>query len=130
MVELIYKELSYKVQGAFFEVYKSLGTGHKVLIYEKALVAQLKELCLEVESQKRIPIHFRKQYLGVYVPDIVVDDSILIEVKSKPVMIQEDIRQFWHYLKVSKYKVGYLVNFGNHGRVHYLRRVYDLAREA
>ena len=58
MVELLYKELSYKIQGAFFNVYKQLGNGFKESIYHKALIKELKNTNLDIETQKRIDIYY------------------------------------------------------------------------
>ncbi len=128
MAELIYKDLSYKIQGAFFEVYKSFGNAHKESIYHNALLEEMKKIGLKVESQKRITVHYKGNRVGVYTPDIIVENLVLTEVKSKPALIRSDLIQFWHYLKGSEYRLGYLVNFGSINRVEYIRRVYDTAR--
>jgi GxxExxY protein len=66
--------------------------------------------------------------VGVYIPDFVVGESIIVEIKSKPLLTKSDLQQFWYYLKNTDYKVGYLVNFGKPGKVELIRRVYDSAR--
>ncbi|MCK5580210.1 MAG: GxxExxY protein [Candidatus Omnitrophica bacterium] len=128
MTKLIYKDLSYKIQGAFFEIYKSFRDAHKEAIYHKALVKELKQLNLKIESEKRIKIEYKGTLVGFYVPDIIVNELVLIEIKSKPIITKNDSHQFWHYLKVSDYKLGYLVNFGKPDGVEFQRRVYDTAR--
>ena len=129
MADLLHKELSYQVQGAFFEVYKSFNNAFKEKVYHNALVTELKKRGLKIETEKRINIFYQNEKVGVYVPDIVVEDCIIIELKRKPKLTKSDLKQFWQYLKGSKYKVGYLVNFGQSKRVEYIRRVYDTARE-
>jgi len=125
MVEIIHKDLSYQVQGAIFEVYKALGCSFKEVAYDNALFQELSsERKFLVERQKRINIFFKGQRVGTYVPDLVVEDKILIEVKAKSFLIIKDFDQFWDYLKGSDYKVGYLVNFGKPGGVEMIRRVY------
>ena len=56
------------------------------------------------------------------------NDKIIIEIKCKVFLTQEDIKQFWHYLKATNYKLGFLINFGPKG-VKIIRRVYDTARQ-
>lgn len=129
MGELLYKELSYEIQGAFFEVYKQLGSAHKEMIYQNALLEELKSRRLNISAQKRLDVYFKDKKVGTYVPDIIIEDAVLIEIKSKPRLIPNDIRQFWYYLRGSKYRVGYLVNFGSSEKVEFIRRVYDTARQ-
>ena len=125
---LLYKELSYKLQGAFFAVYKEFGNAYKEVIYHNALIEELKNIDIYVESERHINVYYRDKKVGVYVPDLVIENSIIAEIKCKPRLTQEDIKQFWYYLKGSEFKVGYLVNFGSLGKVEYIRRVYDTAR--
>jgi len=67
--------------------------------------------------------------VGVYIPDQVVENKVIIEIKVKPFLTKQDIQQFWNYLKGSEYKVGYLVNFGKAGGVEIIRKVYNTARD-
>lgn len=129
MGELLYKELSYEIQGAFFEVYKSLGNGFKENVYHEALKEELSHRNFGIESEKKILVYYRGKKVGTYVPDLIVNTEVLIEIKCKPVLSNEDVKQFWYYLKGSEYKVGYLVNFGRPARVEFIRRVYDTARK-
>lgn len=64
----------------------------------------------------------------MYVPDLIISDSIVMELKAKPYLHKEDISQFWYYLKNSKFKLGFLVNFGKANGVEIVRRVYDKSR--
>lgn len=127
--KLLYKELSYFIQGGAFEVYKQFRNRHKENIYLRSLVQYLKNKSLKVDKERQIPIYFQNKKVGIYIPDIVVNDSIFIELKCKTFITQDDIKQFWHYLKCSNYKVGYLINFGSPKGVQLIRRVYDTARK-
>ena len=128
MDTLLYKELSYSLQGAFFNVYKALGNGFKESVYHNALIEEIRSLNIEINSQKRINIYYHSKKIGVYIPDLIIDESIIVEIKAKPLITTGDIKQFWYYLKGSEYKVGYLVNFGQPRKVELIRRVYDTAR--
>jgi len=63
------------------------------------------------------------------VPDLIINDSILIELKAKPRLLKEDEKQFWYYLKGTDYKLGFLINFGAPDGVEIVRKVYDSARK-
>ncbi|TSC53533.1 MAG: hypothetical protein LiPW39_217 [Parcubacteria group bacterium LiPW_39] len=82
----------------------------------------------KIESQKRIDVYFRNEKVGIYAPDKIVSGIILLELKCKPFITREDEKQFWHYLKASSYKVGFLINFSPK-KLEFRRRVYDMARE-
>jgi GxxExxY protein len=126
--KLLYKEESYLIQGAAFEIYKQFRNRHKEIVYQRALIEYLKNKGLKIDKEKQIPIYFQNKKVGVYTPDIVVNDNIFIELKCKPIITSDDIKQFWYYLKCSNYKVGYLINFGSPRGVQIIRRVYDTAR--
>lgn len=127
--KLLYKQESYLIQGGAFEVYKQFRNNHKEKIYQRALVEYLKEKGLIINSEKQIPIFFKEKNVGTYIPDIVVNDSIFIELKCKPFISKEDLQQFWYYLKATSYVLGYLINFGAPDGVQITRRVYDKARK-
>ena len=110
--DFLFENESYKVRGACFAVYKILGGGIKEKIIEKALMKELENTGLSIETQKRIDILYNKEKIGVYIPDIVVNQNIMIELKSKPFITTNDEKQFWGYLKGSEYTLGFLVNFG------------------
>ena len=127
--KLLYEKESYLIRGACFDLYKELGNGHKESVYQRGLSVLLKEKDLVVESEKRIPVTINGKSLGNYTPDFVIDNSILLETKAKPYLTVQDKKQFWHYLKVTDYKLGFLINFGKSGGVQIIRRIYDEARK-
>lgn len=110
--KLLFPNLSYQIRGACFEVYNALGPGHKESVIEKALIRELQLRNLIVENQKNISIHYKGKKVGSYIPDIIVNNKIIIELKAKPVFVKSDIKQFWYYLKASPYHLGFLINFG------------------
>ena len=109
---LLYEEESYKIRGACFNVYNTLGGGIKEKIIENALIKELGLQGLKVSNQVRIDMFYNGEKIGVYIPDIVIADKIICELKSKPFISKEDEKQFWGYLKGSKYELGFLINFG------------------
>jgi len=110
--DFIFEEESYKVRGACFNVYNALGGGIREKIIERALVKELEELGFQTAEQQRIAIEYKGEKIGYYIPDLVVNNTIIIELKSKPFLTREDEKQFWGYLKGSKHRLGFLVNFG------------------
>lgn len=129
MGKLIYQEESYLIRGAFFDVYKKFRNNHKEKIYRDALGLALTKKGLSVSKEKRIDIFYDFKKVGTYVPDLVVNSEIFVEIKAKPTILRQDIQQFWYYLKNSNYKLGFLVNFGELGGVKIIRRVYDTSRK-
>jgi len=124
MVELIYKQESYIIQGVAFDIYKKFRNRHKEKIYQNSFYSGLKDKGLNVEKEKRIDILYSNKKVGTYTPDLVVNNAIFIELKVKPRITQEDIRQFWYYLKASGYRLGFLINFGASNGVQIIRRIY------
>jgi len=113
MTKLLYQEESYGIRGACFDVYNELGGGIKETIIERALVLAFKSRGLDIKTQVRIDVNYAGNKIGTYIPDMVVNDKIVIEIKSKKFISDGDRKQFWGYLKGSNYKLGFLINFGS-----------------
>ena len=109
--DFIYEDLSYKIRGACFKVYNTLGGGIKEKIIERALSNELLGQGMTVKNQMKIDVIYNNEKIGVYIPDVVVNNKIIIEIKSKPFIIKEDEKQFWGYLKNSMYELGFLAGF-------------------
>lgn len=129
MAMLLYEKKSYLIRGACFELYKKFGGAFKESVVHRALVIELRHKGLKVETQKRINLFHRGEKVGVYIPDVIVEGEILMELKVKPFLAKEDERQFWHYLRGSSYRLGFLINFGSR-ELEIKRRIYDKARPA
>jgi len=99
MGELLYEQESYKIRGACFEVWKQFGSVFKETVVERALAKEFKGRGLSIERQKRIDILYKDEKVGTYIPTFVIDDKIIVEIKVKPILIQEDKKQFWYYLR-------------------------------
>lgn len=125
--DLLYPELSYEVVGAIYEVWKKLGSAFKESIYQKALEQEFQKRQIYFDSQKQIPVIYNEKKIGVYVPDFVINDKILLEIKYLPRITFKEKKQVWYYLKGTDYKLLLLVNFGG-PRLEIIRRIYDKAR--
>lgn len=122
---ILHKDLSYAVQGAFYEVFNKYGRGFKESIYQEALTEEFEKRKLPFDREKRITIHSidSGKLFGVYIPDFVVDDKIVIEIKATDFTIKSNLEQHTSYLKATRYEVGYLVNFGT-PRLYVKRTIY------
>jgi GxxExxY protein len=126
--KLLYEKETYLIRGACFKVWKEFKGTFKESVIHKALTEELNFLGLKVEINKRINVYYRGKKIGIYIPDLIINDLILIELKRKPFLTRLDEQQFWYYLKASSYKLGFLINFGDH-KLEIKRRVYDKARK-
>jgi GxxExxY protein len=105
-------EISYKIRGSIFKVYNELGAGLFESVYEKALVYQLKKDGLEVKSQVSIPVYYDEQLLDIgFILDILVEDKVIIELKSVEEFSKVHHKQIQNYLKLTNLRLGILVNF-------------------
>ena len=105
-------EVTYKIRGSIFSVYKELGPGLLESVYEAALIYQLRKDGLYVESQKKIDVYYDGKLLPVdFRLDIVVEDKVIVELKSVEMLKDLHKKQLLTYLKLSGRKVGLLVNF-------------------
>ena len=111
--KLFYKEISSKIKGSCFDVYKKFGGALEEHIINKALILELKRRGLKVETQKRIPVISQGEKAKAYAHDIIVEGKILIELKVKSCLTKEDERQFWYHLRDSDRILGFLINFGS-----------------
>lgn len=127
--KLLYLKESFLIRGACFAIYKKFRNTQKEIVYQKSLFEELKLKGLNVEREKQIAIFYLGKKVGVYTPDLTVNDIILIELKAKPFIHKEDIEQFWQYLRNSKFRLGFLINFGEPHGVKIIRKVYDTARK-
>ena len=113
MSQLIHHQLSHKVLGIAFKVHNQLGRGLHECAYEEAFCIELANAGISYSRQHVYPIHYNGQYIGTYIADIVVSNTIIVELKSvrelNPVMFAQAI----NYLKLSGLQVAYLINFHN-----------------
>jgi len=128
MEKLLYEDITYDIRGACFWVWKEFRGAFKEVVVDKALTKELIKRKRRVEDQKRIDIYYDDERVGTYIPDKIIDDKVLVEVKCKKFMTKQDIDQFWKYLKGSQYKLGLLINFSP-TKLEIKRVVYDTARK-
>jgi GxxExxY protein len=104
-------EITYAINGAVFEVNKSLGHGFLEKVYENALIVELKQRGLEAKAQFPINVFYKNKIVGEYFADIIVEDCIVIEIKYVEQLAKIHEAQLLNYLKATNLSVGLLVNF-------------------
>ena len=105
-------ELSYKIRGATYNVYKILGPGLLENAYETALCYELREMGLSVERQISLPLRYKGVEIdGGYRIDLMVEEKVIIEVKSIAGIAPVHHKQLLTYLKLTNLKLGLLINF-------------------
>ena len=112
-MELIYKEEFYLIKQACITVRKKLGNGFLEKVYENALLVELKRLGLSAVPQKELLVQYRNQTIGQYFADIVVNDKIIIELKTVKNIENIHKMQVLNYLKATGHELGLLINFPN-----------------
>jgi len=112
MSELLYKDLSYRLVGCCIRVQNTLGSGHKESVYQKSLAIELAKDNIRFEEQKTLNMLYDNKKVGIYRPDFIVEDKIVIEIKAVEFVPKDYERQLIYYLKGTNYKLGYLINFG------------------
>jgi GxxExxY protein len=110
---MIHEEMTEKILKVCFDVSNELGCGFLESVYQNALLFALREAGLKAESQTPLKVTFRGQIVGEFFADIVVENSVLLELKAAKALAPEHLAQVMNYLKATGIEVGLLVNFGN-----------------
>ena len=117
-------EISYKIRGAIFKVYNKLGPGLFESVYESALHYELIKLDLSVERQVAITIPYDELILDVaFRVDLLVEDKIIIELKSVEDLAPIHYKQIATYLRLTNKKIGLLVNFNTLNILDDIKRI-------
>jgi len=104
-------DITYKINGAVFEVNRVLGPGFLEKVYENALAKELKTQGLKVETQAPIKVYYKDECVGEYFADILVEDKVIVELKTVEKIEKIHEAQLLNYLKATGIQVGLLVNF-------------------
>ena len=112
---ILYKEESYAIQGAIFEVYRVMGCGFLEAVYQECLAHELTRCKIPFLAQVDLPVSYKgKQLLQTYRVDFVCFDRIILEIKAVKDVNDEHRAQVQNYLRASCFRLGLLVNFGHH----------------
>ena len=117
-------ELTYQIRGAIWDVYNDLGPGLLESVYEEALCYELEQRGLKVERQKQVPVIFKGNVLNTDLRvDIMVEDMVIVELKSVEELKPVFFKQTKTYLKLMNKRIGLLVNFGEYDMKDGIHRV-------
>ncbi len=119
-------ELTYEIRGAIFDVYNELGPGLLESVYEEALVFELQERGLEVVRQLEVPIIYKENKLKTPLRlDLLVNDQVIVELKSVEDMKPVFAKQLLTYLRLMDKRVGLLVNFNTNNIQEGIKRIVN-----
>ena len=105
------EELTFKIRGCVYEVFRVLGAGFLEQVYQHALLHELETQGVPADGQRALEVTYKGKQVGVYVPDILVDNRVIVELKAVESLTKAHEAQLLNYLKASGKKVGLLVNF-------------------
>ena len=109
---LEHEELTEAVIGCAYKVYNKMGFGFLESVYEKCLLIELSQAGLQVERQQAIPVTYEGQTVGEFYADIVVNNKVIVELKSVERLDKAHEIQLVNYLVATGISVGLLINFG------------------
>jgi len=108
----MYEELTEQIIGCAFKVYNAMGFGYLESVYERCLLIELRKTGLTAESKIPITVFYEKQIVGEFIADILVEDAIIVELKSVRQLSKIHEMQLVNYLVATQKDLGLLINFG------------------
>lgn len=123
-MSLLYKEESYAINGAAFEVYKQLGHGFLEAVYQEALEVEFTKRNIPFEREKDLPIYYDgKPLKQTYRADFVCFGHIIVELKAVQNIEDSHRSQVFNYLKATGFRLGVLINFGHSDGIEIERKI-------
>ena len=120
-----YEELTDKVIGCAYKVYNIMGYGFVESVYQKSLLIELQKAGISAEAQKDILVQYEGHIVGEFKADILIDDVIIVELKSVRQIVKAHEVQLVNYLSATGKDVGLIINFGEKS-VEVKRKVRDI----
>ena len=106
-----YEKLTETIIGCAYKVFNKMGYGFLESVYEKCLLIELEKADLNAESQKPLTVHYANQVVGEFITDIIIEDTIILELKSVRKIIRAHEIQLVNYLVATGKEVGLIINF-------------------
>ena len=122
-----YSELTEKIIGCAYSVYNKMGFGYLESVYEKCMLIELRKAGLKIESQKSLTVFYENETVGEFIADIIVNDTIILELKSAKQIIKAHEVQLVNYLVATGKPVGLILNFSE-SKVEVKRKIKDLEK--
>jgi GxxExxY protein len=112
-----------RIIGCAIEVHKHLGPGLLESVYESALRIELKANSLPFKRQIGIPLFYKGELISEHRPDLIVDDKVIVEIKTVDCLAPIHMAQILTYLRVTSLRIGLILNFKSPTMKHGIRRV-------
>jgi GxxExxY protein len=122
-----YRAQTEQIIGVFYRVYNKLGYGFLEKVYENAMMIELAKAGIPATAQSPIRVLYDGQIVGDYFADILVDETVIIELKAAKNLSPDNEAQLLNYLKATDKEVGLLLNFGP--KPEFKRKLFDNARK-
>ncbi len=123
--KLLYKDECYAIQGAIFDVYKEVGCGFLESIYHECLSREFRRKEIPFLTQPELPVFYKGELLPLrFQSDFFCFENIIVEIKAKKELVADHRAQIQNYLRISKLRLGLLVNFGHYPRVEIERTIH------
>jgi len=123
-----YEELTRKIIGCAYRIYNTMGFGFLESVYEKCLLIELEKAGLNAQAQQPIEVFYENQLVGNFFADIIVEDVVILELKSARQLAKAHEVQLVNYLTATGTDVGLLINFGE-SKVDVKRKVRKLPED-
>ncbi len=126
---MLYKEESYKIIGACFEVYKEKGNGFLEAVYQECLAIEFARQHISFVEKPRLRLSYKGQDLRqFYEADFICFNEIIVEIKAVKCLTDEHRAQVINYLKATGMQLGLLVNFGHYPKIEHERYINQISR--
>jgi GxxExxY protein len=122
---MLHSELTEKIIACAYTVYNKMGYGYLESVYERCMLIELADIGLNIEVQKPLNVLYKGQIVGDFVTDIIVNDIVIVELKSVSKIVKAHEVQLVNYLVSTNKPVGLILNFGK-DKVEVKRKVKEL----
>jgi len=126
-MHLLHNELTSLILKTYYKVYNELGYGFLEKVYQNALLIELKKKGLDVIPNKKIMVYYKGENVGDYYADIIVNNTVILELKAAEYIIDQFENQLLNYLKGTNCEIGLLLNFGK--KPEFRRKIYENKRK-
>ena len=107
-----HQELTKSIIGIYYDVYNELGYGFLEKVYHRAMIIELNKNGYKVEHEKKIEVFYKNEVVGIYIPDLIINKAVILELKCVEYLIEAHENQLINYLKATDCEVGLVLNFG------------------
>lgn len=126
-MQLLYKDLTDSILKVYYDVYNELGYGFLEKVYQNSMYLEFKARGFFVEAQKQIKVNYKGIEVGEYFADLVINETVILELKAAECIVEDFEYQLLNYLKATNVEVGLLLNFGK--KPEFRRKVFENGRK-